>query len=319
MLLEFLTDDIIMLIKLSEFLGRLIRYMVRTLENPWLKKCFITLNHLINVLLFSKYNPNIKGIKLDDNKKCYILGNGPSLKGNLQNNLAFLSGSSLIVVNDISLSEYFQILQPKFYVLADPGYWDSNIFKELKDKSKLVLDAILDKTKWPMYLIIPYLAYSKKSCRSYFKSNKNITLVYYNSTTFNGFEFLNRFIYKHYLGMAKPQNVLIPCLYIALNSGFKEINLLGVDHSWTQYLFVNEENMVCLIDNHFYDNQLTIPIPIRTCYGDYYRMHQILINFSIMFEGYHIIRKYADYIDAKIYNRTIGSFIDAFERKNLIE
>jgi hypothetical protein len=286
---------------------------------PWVKKCFTTIDHVIHVLLYSKFNPTLKKVKVDSTRKCYILGNGPSLKDNLKNNLDFLSSCSLIVVNDMSQSEYFEILKPEFYVLADPGYWDSHIHEELKDSSNKVLKAILEKTSWPMNLIIPWEAYKNENCRNSFVSNKNITLVYYNSTAFNCYEFLNRFVYKHYLGMPKPQNVLIPCIYMSINFGFKEINLLGVDHSWIQFLYTNDENKVCLTDSHFYDKEKSPPVPIRTGYGDFYKMHQILTYFSLMFEGYHVMKRYADFREVKIFNRTVNSFIDAFDRKNIID
>ena len=308
-----------MIRKVIKLLRKTIFFLISLKFFPWVIKCLITLDQIIQVLLFSKFNPTIKKIIPDCSKRCYILGNGPSLKENLITNLDFLSSCSLIVVNDMSQSDYFKRLKPEYYVLADPGYWDSHAYNELRNSSMRVLNAILDKTTWPMYLIIPYLAYENENFRSFFNSNKNIVLIYYNSTTFHGFEFLNRFVYKHYLGMPKPQNVLIPCISIAVNFGYKEINLLGVDHSWTQNLFTNNENEVCLIDNHFYDKQKTTPIPMRTGYGDFYKMHQILIAFSLMFEGYHIIRKYANYRNAKIINRTNNSFIDAFERKNVVD
>jgi hypothetical protein len=170
-----------------------------------------------------------------------------------------------------------------------------------------------------MYLLIPWAAYKNVNCRNFFISNINIKLAFYNSTPFDCYDFLNRFVYKNHLGMPKPQNVLIPCILMSINFGFKEINLLGVDHSWIQYLFTNDDNRVCLIDSHFYDKQKSPPVPMRTGYGDYYKMHQILTDFSLMFEGYHLIKRYADYMKVKIFNRTINSFIDAFDRKNIID
>jgi hypothetical protein len=153
----------------------------------------------------------------------------------------------------------------------------------------------------------------------FFESNKNIIIVNYNLITFNNFDVLNRFIYKRFLGMPRPQNVLIPCINFAINFGFKEINLLGIDHSWTKFIFTDDKNRVCLMDQHFYDKKDNDPIPMRKVYGEYYKMHQLLIDFSLMFEGYHIIRRFGDYMKAKIYNRTINSFVDAFERKNNID
>jgi hypothetical protein len=286
---------------------------------PFIKLCFTTLHQVIEILLFSRFNPTVKKAKLNTADICYILGNGPSLKENLKNNLEFLSKNKLIAVNDMSGSEYFDLLKPGYYVFADPCYWDKNVYHEFAFSAKKVLESIREKTTWPMYLIVPYTAKKDVDFKNFFNTNPNITLLFYNLISFNGFEFLNRFIYRHSLGMPRPQNVLIPCMMIAINLNFREINLLGVDHSWTQFLFTNSKNEICMKDDHFYDNQEAASTPIRMVYGETYKMHQILKNFSYMFEGYHMIKKYADTRDVKIFNRTKNSFIDAFERRDSIE
>jgi hypothetical protein len=286
---------------------------------PWIKLCFSTLNHGITVLLFSKFNPTVKKAKLIFVEKCYILGNGPSLKDDLKDHLEFLAKNKLIVMNDMSKSEYFDMLKPEYYVFADPCYWDRNVYNEFAIAANNVLVLIRNKTTWPMSLIVPYAAFKDVNFKNFFKTNKNINLLFYNLIAFNGFEFLNRFIYRNSLGMPTPQNVLIPCLTIAINLNFKEINLLGVDHSWTQNLFTNSKNEVCMKDEHFYDNQDAKTTPIRKVYGEIYKMHQILMDFSLMFQGYHIIKKYADSRNVKLINRTRNSFIDAFERGELLE
>lgn len=285
----------------------------------WVKLFITTLNQLIRVLYFSKFNPTIKKIKINCNEKCYIVGNGPSLLENLINHLEFLKTCNLVVVNDMSRSDYFEVLKPNYYVLADPCYWDKNVFKEYVITANNILELIRDKTTWPMYLIVPFTAYKNKDFRNIFSVNKNINLVYYNLIAFNGFKIANEFIYKHSLGMPKPQNVLIPCMMIAINLNFKEINLIGVDHTWTRNLFTNDKNQVCYANEHFYDNQNVISTPFRRIYGDVYKMHQILLDFSLMFHGYHIIKKYADSRNVKIVNRTNNSFIDAFDRGDLLE
>ena len=120
-----------------------------------------TLVSVIKVIIYSKFVVKIKNIK-SENTKCHILGNGPSLKDNLLNDLDLLKSEELFVVNDFANSEFYELLKPKYYVLADPVFWDQGIYQDFHDEGVLVLDSILNKTTWPMYLIIPNEAYKKK-------------------------------------------------------------------------------------------------------------------------------------------------------------
>jgi hypothetical protein len=121
-------------------------------------------------------------------------------------------------------------------------------------------------------------------------------------------------LYKSYLGGPPMKNVLIASIYLSINIGFKQINLLGSDHSWTSALIVNEMNQVCLADSHFYDKQSVKQKPLRHIYGSEYKMHEILRDFALMFEGYHVLNQYANYLGCRVYNKCQNSFIDAFER-----
>jgi len=266
---------------------------------------------LIRVLLFSKYNVGIKSIK--DNGECYILGNGPSLKNDLIDKAEFLKSQKLFVVNDFSKSPYFEILKPQYYVFADPSYWNVGVFS---DACRLILYHIRDKTDWPLIILIPNSAFNTQIFQTTFQSNPYIKIIDFNDASVSGFENFSFFLYKNYLGIPPMKNVLIACIYLANNMGLSELNILGADHSWTKDLMVNDNNEVCLADMHFYDKTKVDYVPIRHVYGYIYKMHQILRDFAQMFESYHLLRRYTDSFDTKVYNKCPNSFIDAFERKD---
>lgn len=67
-------------------------------------------------------------------KECVILGNGPSLKKSLENDLDFISNRIVFCVNFFATSDYFEVVKPKFYVFADPGFWGKQTSLLLKDK-----------------------------------------------------------------------------------------------------------------------------------------------------------------------------------------
>ena len=56
-----------------------------------------------------------KNNKFTDNR--VVIGNGPSLSDMFENSLIFFQNKDLYVVNNFSLSDYFFILKPKFYII----------------------------------------------------------------------------------------------------------------------------------------------------------------------------------------------------------
>jgi hypothetical protein len=256
-------------------------------------------------------------MKAGQYSECYILGNGPSLKENMLNDLELLKIKELFVVNDFARSKYFEILKPHYYVLLDPSYWDTNTYKELLDDCILVLNTISDKTNWPMHLIVPHEACRSELLQNIFSKNKSITIIIFNSTSVTGFRWFRFFSFRNYLGIPPVNNVVGACIFIAINMQFREINLLGTDHSWTQDLVVNDKNQVCCVNPHFFDEEDGHYFPHKTVAGVYYTMHRLLRDYALMFEGYHMLKSYSEYRKVRIFNRCKKSFIDAFERKDL--
>ena len=164
-----------------------------------------------------------------------------------------------------------------------------------------------------MKLVVPYSAW--KECDIlYNMHNKNIEVIPIHGILYRGFEKFRNSVYKHGMAMPKGQNVLVPSIFNGINMGYKEIRLYGVDHSWSKTLCVNDNNLVCAIDTHFYDISKVDLKPYGRINGRYYKLHELLRDFATMFESYQYLRPFADSMGCKIINKTKGSFIDAFER-----
>ncbi|WP_157492752.1 hypothetical protein [Flavobacterium sp. TAB 87] len=256
---------------------------------------------------------------MSDTGECFILGNGPSLKDDLEKNVTFLQTQKLVVVNNFARSDYYVKLKPQYYVFADPAYW-SDEKNKVVDSCRSTLETIRDNTTWEMKIFVPHAAFKTELFKEFFIINNRISLVAYNTTFISerGFENLNHYLYKKNLAAPRIQNVLMAAIFISINIGLSEINLLGSDHSWTKELFVNSENQVCILDHHFYDKKKQDFNIFTRVDGSIYKMHEILRDYAFMFEGYHSLRGYGDVLGVKIYNNTSNSFIDAFERKQCV-
>lgn len=236
----------------------------------------------------------------------YVLGNGPSLKVSLKD--LDLSNKELYVLNDFADSEYYSILRPRHYVIADSLYWRKN-------PDETMLSILKKDTEWDMTLYIPQIAYKKQIIQEYLATNKNVKVVQYHSNYIEGYGEWQKKAYMKNYGMPILANVLVATLYIALNNGVKLIHLLGADHSWTESIKVNSKNEICIADTHF--NYETVYTPWVKTDGTPFTMGELLEALSRFFRGQEFIRAYADDLGAKVINETPGSFIDVYERGNL--
>lgn len=268
---------------------------------------------IAKILLQSSFSSTRNLPQDDKGKDCVILGNGPSLADSLIEYASNLDKYQLIAVNSFALTKEYELLKPAYYVIHDPAFWTAK--HELPSK---VFDAIRKKTDWSMTLYIPTKAQKNNSVNSL--ASDKIQIVYYNYTVYKGFRDLGFFFFKRNLAMPQSQNVLVACLYLAINNGFKNIYILGADHTWHENLAVNENNILCLKDFHFYDNGAEINLkPFRKGLDttETHKVSEIFEIWAKVFRGYEMIASYARKTRTNIYNSSKVTFIDAFERKKL--
>lgn len=274
------------------------KFLFKKIES-FMRGLYYSLRWLVFFLIRVHSFSHIKQIQTT--KKLQILANGPSLK----NDIVGLGSSDAdkMVVNYFYLSEYFSKLAPRYYVIADPLFFNS-------DLGVCLLKSLEEIVHWDMTLFIPI-----EQNNSIIKiNNKNVRVVQYISNEYKGFTNIAHFLFKHNLAMPGAQNVTIPCIFLGINLGYKKIELYGVDHSWTETIRVNEKNEVCLVDNHFYDKEKSVLKPWISISGEVYKMDAILKTLSVVFESHRILRKYADYRGCKVTNKTKCSYIDAYDR-----
>lgn len=262
--------------------------------------CFF-LETQTNLALKDKLN----AMRENRTKPLCILGNGDSLREALGH---FDGSCDYMVLNGMINSPSYKELKPKYYALADPGFFHANqAFDGLA-----VTRSIMENTEWPMTLFVPW-KHTKDV--SWLKSSTNVTVVQANESYYFGPEEYRQYCYDHNLAMPNVENILVACLYIGMCLGYKEIQLFGFEHSWTKSLYVNDANFICLHDSHFYDSaDLQDEIQYKGN-GQPFKMHEILRMYADMFAAYWEIQKLAKRWDVSIVNHSPNSFIDAFEKR----
>lgn len=263
---------------------------------------------LCSVVLFSSFKADnqFKRIKrevsLDDD--AYILANGPSLNKFLSDGK--FPSKGVFAVNYFSMTPYFNKVKPDNYIVVDPGMCGRAKPEEEEDVSNTL--KCIKEIDWEMNMFFPSDTDSK--ILKILSVNPQINIVLFNRTPLEGSRRLCHFLFRKNLGMPQPQNVTNAAIFCAINCGYKNIYLFGVEHSWTVDLRVNDKNQLCYYEDHFYDTKTERIIPDAN-------MNSILLAIARGFKSHMQLNEYAKTVGCNIYNLTENSLIDAYQRKKL--
>jgi hypothetical protein len=252
------------------------------------------------------------------NATCFVLGNGPSLKADLQEVPEALRAGDIICVNGFAESGLYGQLKPKYCVFADPMYWSPTSPAHIVSSRDNIFGAMLDKTTWPLTVYVPFEA--KGLFEKYFSGSNLIRVEGYNKVGLAGEQaVVNRF-FDLGLGMPSVQNVMIAAIFLALRHGYKKVILLGADHSWHETITLDEANRVCFKSRHFFGADAKLaPLTKDGTEVNIFTMGELFHALAITFDGYWELKKYSEHLGAEIVNASSVSYIDAFKRKPLTE
>lgn len=245
-------------------------------------------------------------------RELVVLGNGPSLRQTIDEDVRRLVEHDLMAVNFAALSDEFFKLRPRYYVLADGHFFNAYH----KDGNVRKLWEAFERVSWDMTLLLP--SKYKHFAKPLLMNVKGLKTRYFNLTPVEGFKWLKRLLFSSGLGMPRPRNVLIPAIMEGIRMGYKKIYLCGADHSWTKTLDVDEENFVVSVQPHFYEDNEEEHRRVRETYKGL-RLHDVLGSMTVAFRSYWEIADYARGKKVEIINATPGSMIDAFPRGKFAE
>lgn len=255
-------------------------------------------------------------------KPLLILGNGPSLNDTLKNNAeAMLQGFDSMAVNAAACSDQFGALQPNLYILNAVTYFqnDSELSPFYIQAKHDLFEALKEKTRWEMTLLVPFRAKKSTDFQQLITSNANLKVRYFNQTPVEGLSFWSHRWYNLGWGMPRPHNVLIPGIMTGIRLGYKTIAIVGADHSWLADLSVNDNNEALLRHVHYYATDGTQPMKVEDRIDRPRKLHEIIHKFYLSFKGYWQIKTYANKKQVSIINASSVSMIDAFDRKPLAQ
>ncbi len=235
-------------------------------------------NHTAKHFQNSKYGKCLTEFKNSaKNENCFVIGNGPSLS-----------------VDDLTI----------LHKNAIPCFASNNILK------------LFDKTVWrPEYYVCEDLLVLKDIQQKINESNlknKFIPINYhwdYNININSAKYFLQSFSDKIKFSENIAENVVgkgtvtTTCIQLATYMGYKDIYLLGVDHSYSK-----------TIDN---SGKIIVDNSVKDYFDEDYAKtmeKKMIPNLEATTQAYKEVKEYCDKIGVKIYNATRGGKLEVFPR-----
>ena len=269
----------------------------------------------LSCLLFSSPGAALSLMRCRKNRQwqkeeCFILGNGPALNDALKN-LKDKGKTDFFAVNFFALQDVFFELKPDNYMIMDPVFWQSggSVTCDNEKRNEALMEDVVKfwnitkKVDWHMNLFIP------ERCPKYVLENisSSVNVVRINTTPIAGWNFFRFGLFNAALGMPLPQNVTNAAIYCAIFLRYKRIYLYGVNHSWMVDLRVDEKNRIYTDYKHFHAD----------CPEKYFLKKGVLElhlrAYANTFASHTVLDEYSRACGVRVYNRTRGSFIDAYE------
>lgn len=248
-----------------------------------------TLGDFIQVMRYKKtyFSDDLKKLEnINSGKRCFIIGNGPSLT---IEDLNLLKDEDCFACNRIyGLYENTE-WRPKYYGIQDPkvleAIMDSNDLPKGIDESELVFLSYQMRDKFKDYLF-------NEKIRLFFK--RYISIYSPDGTHREGFiPFSDNLPAGIYDGMS----IIYTFIQIAAFMGYKEIYLIGADHNYSMKNGVVDQN-------RSYAKGIK-PIDMTK---------QLLPELEILEISFRKAKDYAEKKGIKIKNATRGGKLEVFER-----
>lgn len=253
---------------------------MKLLRNKINKTIYLTKKQLNEILFpYSKNGKMIKKLKdIHLNKRCFIIGNGPSLTSQ---DLDKLKSEITFAFNRIYYMFSKTEWRPTYYCSED----DKTVIKSRKEIANLKLQHNFFPINFP---------------RDY---NIHFANAIYYIFKFGNKQKEPKFSEDIVKGIFWGNTVAYSAIQLAVYMGVKEIYLLGVDHNFSKMLNDKGELIIDKTAKDYFTEQY------NSDKEDLY-----IPNVEVSTRAFKAAKKYADINNIKIYNATRGGKLEVFER-----
>lgn len=252
----------------------------------------------LNRKMFNVLAKNKNLINSHKDKRCFIIGTGPSIQNQ---DLKLLQNECCIAMSQIYKHEDYNVINPEFHMFSGIVA-HSHISEEIGVK---YYEEVEQKVKNTTNILINYKDYDFIQTKNLLPNHK-----------VNFLSFIKKYknMKKAKVRMDKPcyesQCVAVMALQAAISMGFKEIYLLGLDHDWIL-------RMKDQIQANFYDPKTSVFGKngiIENWDDGLTNWEAEFANHLELWQEYRKLDTYAKKHNINIYNATAGGILDVFPR-----
>lgn len=239
-------------------------------------------------------------------QRCFVVGNGPSLK---KQDLSKLKNEVVFTVNMLPKSPLFAQVQSNFHVMVDPFIFQIDMRKS-EDREKM---HILEKINMPPNYPTCFFPYAAKLEIERQGIHRYLNISYLEM----GYQIYDDYKKEFDLTKCCPgfSNVVQYAIMIAIYMGFKEIYLIGCDMTGYEQISVLAGKEIEL---HAYGMNADEKKTIQNTHTQM-KPETFFKGFYTMFADYRRLYKYTMERGVSLYNATVGGVLDSIPRVNYNE
>ncbi|MBT5988144.1 DUF115 domain-containing protein [bacterium] len=290
---------------------KLIKDIARKVSPRWLWKAL----SFLNLMLFVRDAKGLKKIKFIKNKdQAIVLGNGPSLKSDMEKIAEVSDQYDFVCVNNFATSPYFSRFKPTTYVFLDSYFFSHDAHPDWIKQREKTFAVINESTFWKMKIFLP--AFADKSILTEKINNPNVQIIKFKVLPYVNSN-LKKVINRYKTGFFGPYqcNVLIYAVYLALWARYKEIKIYGADLSFHNDVEVDQtNNHLQMRVRHFNSPDHVERLTKNPQKIEPFKMSALMQTTADTFISHDALNEFAKIIGVQIVNKSSVSMIDAYDR-----
>lgn len=245
---------------------------------------------------------------IKNNYKVIVLGNGPSLKNDLEKIAEKADIYDFVCVNNFCSSPYYSVFKPSMYVFLDGYFFSEKAHPMWIEQRKKTFEIINKETTWNMQIFLPFGA--DESILKHFITNTKVEII-----KFNVFSTKKTFLYNlGYFGPAQC-NVLLYAVYLSIWAKYKNIEIYGADLSFHKDVDVSQhDNSLIHVFKHFNKEDEVHKCMKNPERIEAFTMTELMQTTTDTFEAHELLELYANENNILITNKSSYSLIDAYDR-----
>lgn len=272
---------------------------------------------ILKLLIFNRDAKGLRSIKfLKDKPDVIVLGNGPSLKNDLEKIAQIADQHDFVCVNNFCSSPYYKTFKPNKYIFLDGYFFSENAHPDWIKQREETFKIINECTTWKMQIFLPIWA--DETILREIIANQNVEIIKFKVFE-NNCKTIKQVLRRYVTGFFGPQqcNVLIYAIYLAIWAKHKKIKIFGADLSFHNDVQVNQRNNHLEIKfRHFNKEEQVERLMKNPEKIEPFTMAELMQTTADTFRAHEILNIFSNYKNIEIINASSFSMIDAYKREN---